>query len=56
MLRIPFLFNPVGWVLLGGAGYLLYKAGKKAGESEKEEQNKPESSKKPVVTKTPATA
>ena len=28
---IPLLSNPVGWAILGGAGYLAYKAGKKAG-------------------------
>ncbi len=55
MLRIPFLFNPVGWVLLGGAGYLLYKAGKKAGEQDREKEDESQSPKKPLEKK-PATA
>ena len=56
MLRTPFLFSPVGWVILGVTGYLLYQSGKKAAKREREEQNKPESSTKPAVTKKPATA
>ncbi len=56
MLRTPFLFSPVGWVILGVTGYLLYQSGKKAAKGEREEQNKPESSTKPAVTKKPATA
>ena len=56
MLRIPFLFNPVGWVILGVTGYLLYQSGKKAAKREREEQNKTESSTKPVAAKKPATA
>ena len=55
MLRIPFLFNPLGWVFLGATGYLLYKAGKKAGREEREQEGKSDSSKKPMAKK-PAAA
>ncbi len=28
----PFVAHPLGWVIIGGAGYLAYKAGKKSGK------------------------
>jgi hypothetical protein len=31
-MHLPLLFTPLGWVVLGAAGYLVYRAGKKAGE------------------------
>ncbi len=31
LLAIPLVSNPVGWAVLGTAGYLTYKAGKKKG-------------------------
>lgn len=33
--------NPVGWAILGTAGFLTYKAGKKAGLKDTEEIDKP---------------
>ncbi len=30
-LLLPLVSNPVGWAVLGTAGYLTYRAGKKAG-------------------------
>ena len=35
---VPLLSNPVGWLILGVAGYFLYKAGKSAGRQEGEEK------------------
>ena len=32
--------NPVGWAVLGAAGYLTYKAGKKAGKKTEEDITK----------------
>ncbi len=34
MFYIPLTTNPVGWLILGASGYMLYKAGKKKGEEE----------------------
>ncbi len=34
---VPLLSNPVGWLILGTAGYFLYKSGKNAGKHEAEE-------------------
>ncbi len=34
---LPLLSNPIGWLILGAAGYLLYKSGKKSGKQEAEE-------------------
>lgn len=33
---LPIVVSPLGWVVLGAAGYLLYKAGKKSGQKEAE--------------------
>ncbi len=38
MLHIPLFYNPIGWIVLGATGYLLYKSGRKTGRKEKEEQ------------------
>ena len=46
MLHVPLLSNPLGWIVLGAAGYLLYKSGKKAGQQGAEQNKKPESSNK----------
>lgn len=32
--------NPIGWAVLGAAGYLTYKAGKKAGLQDEEQVEK----------------
>lgn len=38
ILAIPFLAaHPVGWALIGAAGYLAYSAGRKAGQKENED-------------------
>lgn len=37
---LPLLSNPVGWLVLGGAGYLAYKAGKSAGKKSEEDVEK----------------
>ncbi len=34
MLYLPLTATPLGWVVLGASGYLLYKAGKKKGQEE----------------------
>lgn len=35
LLAVPFLAaHPVGWVVLGAAGYLAYSTGKKAGQKD----------------------
>ena len=31
-MSVPIVAHPLGWVILGGAGYLAYKAGKKTEE------------------------
>ncbi len=36
-LLLPFVSNPIGWAVLGTAGYLTYKAGKKAGLKNEDE-------------------
>ncbi len=33
---LPLVSNPLGWAVLGAAGYVTYKAGKKAGMKEEE--------------------
>jgi hypothetical protein len=33
-MHIPLLWNPLGWAVLGVAGYLVYRAGKSAGKKE----------------------
>jgi len=30
-MHIPLLLTPLGWVVVGATGYLVYRAGKKAG-------------------------
>ena len=35
---LPLLPNPIGLLILGTAGYLLYKSGKNAGKQEAEER------------------
>ncbi|BBO90533.1 hypothetical protein DSCOOX_37130 [Desulfosarcina ovata subsp. ovata] len=37
-MHLPLLFSPLGWVVLGASGYLLYKAGKKSGQKETEKK------------------
>ncbi len=34
MFYLPLTATPLGWVILGASGYMLYKAGKKKGEEE----------------------
>jgi len=31
-MSVPLVAHPIGWVVLGAAGYLTYKAGKKVGK------------------------
>ena len=33
---IPCILTPLGWLAVGAAGYLLYRAGKKSGKKEAE--------------------
>jgi hypothetical protein len=40
----PFILSPLGWVALGAAGYLVYRAGKKSGKKETEKTEKLEKS------------
>ncbi len=41
-LAVPLLAsNPIGWAILGASGYLIYKAGKKAGTAETEGVDQP---------------
>jgi hypothetical protein len=35
-MHMPLLLTPLGWVVLGAAGYLVYRAGKNAGKKESE--------------------
>jgi hypothetical protein len=35
-MHLPLLVTPLGWVVLGATGYLLYRAGKKSGKKEAE--------------------
>jgi hypothetical protein len=35
-MHFPLLLTPLGWVVLGAAGYLVYRAGKTAGKKEVE--------------------
>jgi hypothetical protein len=43
IMPVPFFSHPIGWLVLGAVGYLIYKSGKKAGEKEAEtrEESKP---------------
>ena len=34
------LLAPLGWIAIGAAGYMLYRAGKKSGEKSVEKQEK----------------
>jgi len=34
IMHVPLFSHPVGWLLLGAVGYLVYKSGKKAGNKE----------------------
>ncbi len=34
MIYIPFTATPIGWLILGLGGYVLYKRGRKKGEEE----------------------
>ncbi|MGD9824363.1 hypothetical protein [Desulfobacter sp.] len=36
-MSVPVVAHPLGWVILGAAGYLTYKAGKKAGKKTEED-------------------
>ncbi|WP_020586301.1 hypothetical protein [Desulfobacter curvatus] len=36
-MNVPVVAHPLGWVVLGAAGYLTYKAGKKAGKNTEED-------------------
>ena len=35
-MHFPLLLSPFGWVVLGAAGYIAYRAGKKAGKKDVE--------------------
>ena len=35
-MHLPLIVTPLGWVVLGAAGYLLYQAGKKSGKKDAE--------------------
>jgi|GEM_PF-1350190 len=37
----PIVASPVGWVVLGAAGYITYKVGKKVGKKAEEDITKP---------------
>ncbi|WP_020586290.1 hypothetical protein [Desulfobacter curvatus] len=39
-MSVPIVAHPIGWVILGGAGFLAYKAGKKAGKKAEEDITK----------------
>ncbi len=42
LLAVPVVTtNPLGWAILGSAGYLAYKAGKKAGKAAEEGVDQP---------------
>ncbi|PIE62565.1 MAG: hypothetical protein CSA25_04510 [Desulfobacter postgatei] len=36
-MSVPVVAHPLGWIVLGAAGYFTYKAGKKAGKKTEEE-------------------
>ena len=40
-LSAPLVASPAGWVVLGAAGYITYKVGKKAGKKAEEDITKP---------------
>jgi hypothetical protein len=37
-MHLPLLVTPLGWIVLGAAGYLVYKAGKNSGKKEAEKK------------------
>ena len=37
-MHVPLLMTPLGWVVLGAASYLVYRAGKKAGKKAAEKE------------------
>jgi hypothetical protein len=37
----PFFLSPLGWVVLGVAGYLVYRSGKESGKKEAGKKEKP---------------
>ncbi len=36
---VPFFSHPIGWLVLGAVGYLIYRSGKKAGEKKVEDRD-----------------
>jgi hypothetical protein len=40
-MNLPVVTHPLGWVILGGAGFLAYKAGKKSGKKKQDDTAKP---------------
>ncbi len=40
-MSVPVVAHPLGWIVLGAAGYFTYKAGKKAGKKTEENVTKP---------------
>jgi hypothetical protein len=40
-MNLPVVTHPLGWVILGGAGFLAYKAGKKSGKKTQDDAAKP---------------
>lgn len=45
-MQVPFFSHPIGWLVLGAVGYLVYRSGKKAGEKEAEGKEESKSVKK----------
>jgi hypothetical protein len=41
-MHFPLLLTPLGWVVMGAAGYVVYRAGKKSGRKEAEQSEKKE--------------
>jgi hypothetical protein len=37
IMPMPFFSRPIGWLILGTVGYLIYRSGKKAGEKKVED-------------------
>ena len=40
-MHAPFLAHPLGWLVVGAVGFLLYQSGKNAGKKEVEKKQDP---------------